>query len=75
MRREGGRMDEAKTLQTPTSGQFFLPASGFLLHVNVNMHRAELSLLNDGRVDDEVDGRMAQRYTLRGLLPGSAACV
>lgn len=30
-------MDEAKTLQTPTKGRFFfpLPASGFLLRVNV----------------------------------------
>lgn len=48
------------------------PQVGFLPHVNVNMHRDELSLLGKGGGED---GGMARRYTLRALLPGCAASV
>lgn len=48
-------MDEAKSLQTPTSGWFPLPASELLLRENVNMHREE------GK-DGGEDGGMAQHF-------------
>lgn len=66
-RRGGVLMDEAKSLQTPTSGWFPLPASELLLRENVSMHREE------GK-DGGEDGGMARRNTLRVLVPGCAAC-
>lgn len=59
--------EEAKSLQTPTSGWFPLPASELLLRENVNMHREEGE-------DGGEDGGMARRNTLRVLVPGCAAC-
>lgn len=74
----GRRMDgSSETLQTPTSGQFLMPASGFL-HVNENTHRHELSLpgeerRKEGKMDGSRGGWRGAR--LCGYFYQDALCV
>lgn len=62
----GGRMDGWMKQNPPDQ-----PRRASFSCVNVNMHRAELSLPGE---DGGEDGGMARRNTLRALLPGCAAC-